>query len=69
MAAGKKLIGIGDKTTTGGVVLSAHLDVHINNQGTATEKCLASCGQCGQNGMIKGVCAGIPENSAGKHIG
>jgi uncharacterized Zn-binding protein involved in type VI secretion len=55
MAAGKKLIGIGDKTTTGGVVLSAHLDVHINNQGTATESCLASCGQCGQNGMIKVV--------------
>ena len=55
MATGKKLIGIGDKTTTGGVVLSAHLDVQINNQGTATENCLASCGQCGQNGMIKVV--------------
>lgn len=53
MAQGKKLIGIGDKTTTGGVVLSAHLDVKINNQGTATERCLVSCGQCGQNGMIK----------------
>lgn len=53
MVQGKKLIGIGDKTTTGGVVLSAHLDVKINNQGTATERCLVSCGQCGQNGMIK----------------
>lgn len=55
MATGKKLIGIGDKTTTGGVVLSAHLDFQINNQGTASERCLVSCGQCGQNGMIKVV--------------
>lgn len=55
MTTGKKLIGIGDKTTTGGVVLSSHLDVQINNQGTATEKCLASCGLCGQNGLIKVV--------------
>ena len=53
VAQGKKLIGLGDKTTTGGTVLSAHLDVQINNQGTATERCLVSCGQCGQNGMIK----------------
>ncbi|MGL5522983.1 MAG: PAAR domain-containing protein [Aeromonas veronii] len=49
----RKLIGLGNKTTTGGVVLTAYLDMQIYNRGTATEGCLASCGKCGQTDPIE----------------
>lgn len=41
-----RVIGLGDMTTTGGVVIECHDDVQLNNQGTTTIGMKATCPKC-----------------------
>ncbi|WP_172956244.1 PAAR domain-containing protein [Aeromonas sobria] len=46
--SGKKLIGLGDKTTTGGAVIECFPEIQLNNQGTTVVGMKATCPACSQ---------------------
>lgn len=41
-----RVIGLGDKTTTGGVVIECYPDVQLNKQGTTVIGMKATCPAC-----------------------